>query len=124
MAIIHGGNILVYKKVGNNYTAIAAAKSCDIEVEGTEIETSSPDSSEWRTYRKGRKGWRVTVSGLVESVKGTLQQDDEVNLKIAVRNSQSDYLTGNALTHIRKVTGTKGNLGQYSYVFTGNGALS
>ena len=49
MAIIHGGNILVYKKVGNNYTAIAAAKSCDIEVEGTEIETSSPASSEWRT---------------------------------------------------------------------------
>ena len=124
MSVIHGGNILVLKKVGNNYTAIAAAKSCDIEVEGSEIETSSTNSGEWRTYRKGRKGWRVTVSGLVSSLKGALQQDDEVELRISVRNSQSDYLTGSAITKIQKCTATWGNLSQYSCVFTGNGALS
>ena len=124
MEIIHGGNIIVYKKVDNTYTAIGAAKSCDIEVEAEQIETSSTASGQWKTSLQGRKGWKVTVSGLVTSLKGALQQDDAVDLKIAVRDSQSDYLTGAALTRLAKVTGTKGNLGQYSCIFIGNGALT
>lgn len=124
MAIIHGGNIIVSRWVGSTLTAFAAAKSCDIEVEGTEIETSSPDSGEWKTYRPGRKGWRVTVSGLTTGLKNALLRGTSVDLRIEVRNSQSDYMTGNAIVHLSKVTATKGNLSQYSCVFVGNGALS
>ena len=124
MALIHGRNIIVSKLVGNAYTAIAAAKSCDIEVEVEQIEVASTSSGQWREYIQGRKGWRVTVSGLVTAVKDALIQDDAVSLKIGVRDSSTDYISGNAIVRTSKVTGTVGNISQYSVVFIGNGALT
>ena len=59
--ILHGRNLII--KAGG--TAIAAAKSCTIEVQADEIETSSPLTGQWKTYIAGRKSWKVDVSGLV-----------------------------------------------------------
>jgi uncharacterized protein YaiE (UPF0345 family) len=50
--IILGNNIIIYE----NGVAIAAAKSCEIQVECDTLEVSSPDSSDWRDYIAGRKG--------------------------------------------------------------------
>lgn len=124
MAIIHGGNIIVSKKVGNAYTAIAAAKSCDIDMDIDMIETSSPDSGSSKTYRDGRESWTVTVSGLVENMKGILTQRGQYDLKIAVTGSSTDYMTGKARIRRKKVTATKGNLSTYSVVFQGDGDLT
>ena len=59
--ILHGRNLII--KAGG--TAIAAAKSCTIEVQADEIEVSSPLTGQWKTYIAGRKSWKVDVSGLV-----------------------------------------------------------
>ena len=67
--ILHGRNLII--KVGG--VAIAAAKSCDINVQCEEIETASPSSGAWRTAIFGRKSWSVTTNQLVTSLVRPLQ---------------------------------------------------
>lgn len=62
--ILHGRNLII--KAGG--VAIAAAKSCDINVQCEEIETASPSTGEWRTAITGRKSWSVTTNQLVTSL--------------------------------------------------------
>lgn len=62
--ILHGRNLII--KVGG--VAIAAAKSCDINVQCEEIETASPSTGAWRTAITGRKSWSVTTNQLVTSL--------------------------------------------------------
>ena len=62
--IIHGRNLII--KVGG--VAIAAAKSCDINVKAKEIEVSSPTDGEWEHSIMGRKSWQVTTNQLVTSL--------------------------------------------------------
>ena len=62
--ILHGRNLII--KVGG--VAIAAAKSCDINVQCEEIETASPSTGAWRTAITGRKSWTVSTNQLVTSI--------------------------------------------------------
>lgn len=62
--ILHGRNLII--KAGG--VAIAAAKSCDINVQCKEIETASATSGAWRTALTGRKSWSVTTNQLVTSL--------------------------------------------------------
>ena len=62
--ILHGRNLII--KAGG--VAIAAAKSCDINVQCEEIETASPSTGAWRTAIIGRKSWSVTTNQLVTSL--------------------------------------------------------
>ena len=64
MAIYHGRNLII--KAGG--VAIAAAKSCDINVQCEEIETSSPSTGAWRTALTGRKSWSVSTNQLMTSI--------------------------------------------------------
>ena len=64
MAILHGRNLII--KAGG--VAIAAAKSCDINVQCEEIETASPSTGAWRTALTGRKSWSVSTNQLVRSI--------------------------------------------------------
>lgn len=105
--------------------AIAGSKSCDIQVTCDTIEVSSPTSGEFREYIKGRKGWKVTASGLVTTVKGVIMKvDDEVSLTFGARDLSADVMTGNAICTEAKITGTRGNLCVGSFSFIGNGALT
>ena len=62
--ILHGRNLII--KAGG--VAIAAAKSCDINVQCEEIETASATSGAWRTALTGRKSWSVSTNQLVTSL--------------------------------------------------------
>lgn len=59
--VLHGRNLIV--SVGG--VAVAAAKSCVIEVKAKEIAVNGPDTGAWDEYRSGRKGWKVRTSMLV-----------------------------------------------------------
>lgn len=59
--IIHGNNLIV--SVGN--TAIAAAKSCELNVAADTIEVASPNIGDWRAFVVGRKNWNVNVGYLL-----------------------------------------------------------
>lgn len=115
------GNNLIISVDG---TAIAASKSCNIDVECSTIETSSPMTGSFRTYLVGRKGWKVTVSTLVSNNKNfLLTPGTSVTLSFAVRNDNTDVLTGDAICTHCKVTATRFNLVQGTFEFLGNGEL-
>lgn len=62
--ILHGRHLII--KAGG--VAVAAAKSCTINVQAEQIEVSGPTSGEWEEYRNGRKKWTVNCNNLVTNI--------------------------------------------------------
>ena len=122
MAIIHGGNVLVLN--GSGTAVVAGATNCDIDMQCEGIDVAGPLSGEYREVLAGRKGWTVTVNYLVTDDLSSIRANGTtVTLRIQVRGA-SGYMQGSALVSECRVTATKGNLCQGSFVFTGSGALS
>ncbi len=105
--------------------AIAAARSCDIQVGAEATETSSPSSSSWRTRLVGRKDWSVNVSMLVATTfSGLLTAvGSEYTLTITNRNNANDSLSGTAILTEGRITATRGSLAQGAWTFVGSGEL-
>lgn len=124
MAHIKGNDLII----SLNGTAIAAAKSCDIQT-GCELkEISSPSSATYRAYKAGRKTWRVTVNFLVNTTGlGVLTMKNigtAYTLKAYIRNNPVvDSLQGTAILLETHVTGAWGSLMQGSWVFQGSGDI-
>ena len=66
--ILHGRNILLLA----GGTAIAAAKSCELNVSADIIKTASPSDGAWENAIAGRKSWRVTCNQLVTGITNSL----------------------------------------------------
>ena len=124
MAHIKGNDLLI----SLNRTAIAAAKSCDIQT-GCELkEISSPSSATYRAYKAGRKTWRGTVNFLVNTTGlGVLTMKNigtAYTLKAYIRNNPVvDSIQGTAILLEAHVTGAWGSLMQGSWVFQGSGDI-
>lgn len=125
MATFLGNNLQILTPVTGGYSAIIAmAKSCEISVEGSQIEVSSPTSGQWRYYLAGRKGWQVNVSYLLSS--GTFPTEAQmVNTQVVIVVSDgSVQMQGNAIVKSWKSNGAVGSLAKGAFQFLGNGALS
>lgn len=117
--VIHGRDLIV--KLGG--VAIAGARSCELNVSGEAIETSSPTQGRWRTYIPGRKGWSVTANHLVTAVASNAAKvGTVVTLTFGLRDS-SEVMTGQAIVTGWRCTGTLGNLSQGVFSFQGSGPL-
>ena len=117
MAIIHGRQLIVKK----NGTAIAAQKSCDIDVRCAGIPVSSPTQGQWENNIAGRKSWSMTCNTLVTSIKSNV---DMVGQTVTIScGVDDDTVSGTALITGWKVTGTIGNLAQAVATFLGSGPL-
>lgn len=123
MAVIHGRNLII--RVDG--TAIAGAKSCEINVDGEQIETASPSTGTWRTFIAGRKEWSVSCGFLIPASGTPLKSEAAMvntTVTLTVQSGLSgDTLTGSAIVKAWKASGTIGNLSQGSFQFRGNGAL-
>ncbi len=116
------GNDIIFTLGGS---AVAACKSCDIEVQCDTIEVSSPTTGDYRTFIKGRKEWGFSSNHLVTSFSDFVMR---VGVTYAViisrRNGTStDQLSGTVICTKAKVTATRGNLTQGSFTFKGTGAV-
>lgn len=124
MAVIHGRNLIIM--VGG--TAIAGAKSCEINVDGEQIETASASTGTWRTFLAGRKEWSVSCGFLIPASGTPLKSEVAMvntTVTLTVQSGLSgDTLTGSAIVKAWKASGTIGNLSQGSFQFRGNGALT
>lgn len=124
MEVIHGRNLII--RVDG--TAIAGAKSCEINVDGEQIETASPSKGTWRTFLAGRKEWSVSCGFLIPASGTPLKSEAAMvntTVTLTVQSGLSgDTLTGSAIVKAWKASGTIGNLSQGSFQFRGNGALS
>lgn len=66
--ILHGGNILLLQ----DGAAIAAAKSCDLDIQCESLPVTSPSSGAWADAIPGRKSWSAACSHLVTSITNPL----------------------------------------------------
>ena len=121
--MIHGRNLII--KV--NGTAIAGARSCDINISGEEIEVASATQSKWREFLTGREEWSVTCNHLLPSSGTPLRSSKNmVNTTVTIRMESGRYgdvLTGQAIVKSWRTTGTLGNLAQGTFSFRGSGPL-
>lgn len=135
--ILHGTDLLIYQTISGTTTAIAAAKNCEITINAETIETTSPSSGAWRTYRPGRKDWSVGASGLVQVDNGvsdlqTLLQESGAEVTLTFKMASDRYggsgnvdvCSGTAVCKSVKVGAGRGNLATYSCDFRGSGTLS
>ena len=124
MAHIEGRNLIV--ALGG--VAIAGAKSCDIETNCDMLEVSSPSSGEYRTYRPGRKVWRVTVNRIIPTDSTAVLSVKNIGTSYTLKayvsgNPSVDKIEGTAILMTAKTTATQGNLVQGSWVFQGSGDI-
>lgn len=121
--MIHGRNLII--KV--NGTAIAGARSCDINISGEDIEVASSTQSKWREFLAGREEWSVTCNHLLPASGTPLKSSAEmVNTTVTIRmesGRSGDVLTGQAIVKSWRSTGTLGNLAQGTFSFRGSGPL-
>lgn len=102
---------------------IAAARSCEVNVEGDQIPVSSPDDGQWNHYIAGRKGWSINVGYLLGA--GTFPTEAAmVNTIVTIVVSDGTALMqGQAIVKSWHANGNLGNLATGSFVFLGNGPL-
>ena len=121
--MIHGRNLII--KV--NGTAIAGARSCDINISGEEIEVASATQGKWRVFLTGREEWSVTCNHLLPASGTPLRSSKNmVNTTVTIRMESGRYgdvLTGQAIVKSWRSTGTLGNLAQGTFSFRGSGPL-
>jgi len=104
--------------------AIAGARSCELNVSGEAIETSSPTNGRWRTFIPGRKGWSVSTNHLVTAVAGNAAKVGTVVTLTFSKRDSSEVLTGQAIVTGWRCTATLGNLSQGVFSFQGSGPLT
>ena len=71
MKKIRANDLIVMCMMAGRGKAIAFATSCEIDISADTIETSSPDTGRWKTFKKRKKGWRISTANLKGNVKKT-----------------------------------------------------
>lgn len=122
--VIHGRNLII-KMDG---TAIAGAKSCEITIQGDDIEIASPSTGAWRAFIAGRKEWSVSCGHLIPA-SGTPLKSNAVMVGTTVTLTMEsgltgDTLTGSAIVKQWKASGAVGNLANGTFSFKGTARLS
>lgn len=121
----NGKNIIVQRLDGATWTAIAAARTDEIEVDGELMEIASRTQAGWREYLAGRKTWSVQTGYLVtqvSNIREVLQVNTRVRLRIGGTGT-GEYLTGYAWVKKQKLTAPNGGLANGTVVFQGDGPL-
>lgn len=85
--MIINGKRMIVKADG---VAVAACKSCSLDIDVSEIEIASPSDGQWRHVIAGRKSWKVSTNHLVECL---LSPDDRI---VATATGSLIGLTTNA----------------------------
>ena len=82
--IIHGRDLVI--KVGG--VAVAAARSCDIQIQAATIDKSSASDGGWEHHETGRKSWSITTSHLVRSLVNMASMvGNNVNISVGIDGS-------------------------------------
>ena len=120
-----GKNLKILTPVSGGYAAVVAgARSCEVSIDGDQMEVSSPNDGAWQHFIAGRKGWSISV-GYLMSV-GTFPSEAQmVNTTVTVVVSDgTTMMQGQAIVKSWKATGNLDNLANGSFVFLGTGALA
>lgn len=118
------GNILI---IALNGTAIAGAKSADMDNSCETIEMASASQNTWKKFIAGRKEWTVSVGVLVATVSDAgedlLKAGTTYTLAVKTR-AGSIVVSGSAICTKASVKATRGSLMQGQFTFKGTDALA
>ena len=117
-----GNNIMVF--LGG--TIIAGTRSNEIQTDCEMMETTNPDSGEWRKFLAGRKQWTGSTAFLVltaSDIKKLLNVGTTYTLQFRDRTG-TNVIQGQAILKTCKIESAKGSLVQGSFAFQGTGALA
>lgn len=122
------GKNLIIKRAG---TAIAAARSCDIDVQAQLIPVSSASDGDWSHAIAGLKSWTIAVNVLLIDGTYVTNISDAVawvgntyTMNVSVDGQRIESMSGTAICKQFRITGTVGNLAQGSFIFSGTGPLT
>ena len=80
-----GKDLRILTPVSGGYAAVVAgARSCEVSVDGDQLEVSSPNDGAWHHFIAGRKGWQVSVGYLLAA--GTFPTEAAMVNKTIVNN--------------------------------------
>jgi predicted secreted protein len=121
--VIHGKKLII--TVGGS--AIAGAKSCEINIQCDDLEVASATQGKWREFLAGRKDWSVTCGHLLPASGTPLKSSaamvgTKVTLSIQT-DMTGDILTGSAIVKSWRASGAVDNLATGAFSFRGSGAL-
>ena len=121
--VVHGKKLII--TVGGS--AIAGAKSCEINIQCDDIEVASATQGKWREFLAGRKDWSVTCGHLLPASGTPLKSSAAmVGTKVVLSiqtDMTGDILTGSAIVKSWRASGAVGNLATGAFSFRGSGAL-
>ena len=141
MAKLQGKDLIVFYRTGDEYTTLAYATQCELDISAETMEVSSPDTGRWRTYRKRRLSWSLKNAKLVSRLsEGDLAQAIASSARVRVvigsvahtneEREVEDYLptgdmgyVGNAYLTRGTITGNNGDICTLSLELTGDGPL-
>lgn len=91
MNILQGNDLII--SMGGK--AIAGAKTCEVDIQGDQIEVANPTNGKWRLYMPARKGWQVTVGELLTNISADAVLVNEiVSLEVAIRGTYGIPFSG------------------------------
>ena len=124
---INGNQIILRKYVGSSWQTIGYIRSQEPETGADMQEVSSPDQGQWRQFLAGRKEWKMTANwivGVTNQIYWLLEVGELYQLRCIDRDNSNVYVEGYAYVEQCKITMTRGNIIQGSFVFRGTGALT
>lgn len=132
--MLQGKNIIIKANVSGTMRAVGASKSCSIDIDVETIKISSPTNGAWESSIPYRKSWKMTTNHLLtgESLFGSSDSfslydvfsvGDTYNIQM-IETTDGRGLQGQAILKSFKITATKGNLCQGSFVWEGTGPLT
>lgn len=140
---LKGRNLIVFWRNSNteDFTTLAYATQCELEVSADTVEVASPDTGAWKTYKKKRKGWEVTEAKLMSKLSeadliAKVESNSTVEVMVAsvsdVRQGREagDYApdlrfgkVGTAIVTRCTITGNNGDFVNVSMQLLGSGEL-
>ena len=124
---INGNQIILRKYVDGEWTPIGWIRSQEPETSADMNEKSSPDQGQWRQFLAGRKEWKMTANwivGVTSQIYWLLEVGELYQMRCVDRDNSNVYVEGYAYVEQCKITMTRGNIVQGSFVFRGTGALT
>lgn len=142
MKKIKANDLIVMFRVNSAWKAIAFGTSCEIDISVDTIETSGKTSGKWKTFKKRKRGWRISTAYLKGNVRKTpdliemLNSDDPVQVCFTTVEPHPDIikhteykqdgrymLTGEALVVRVTESARKGDMVTISAELQGNGPI-
>ena len=141
MAKLQGKDLIVFYRTGDEYTTLAYATQCELDISAETMEVSSPDTGRWRTYRKRRLSWSLKNAKLVSRLSegdlaSAMASADTVRVVIgSVAHTSSDrtvpdYMPDGDMGYVGEaylvrgtITGNNGDICTLSLELQGDGEL-